>query len=84
MGENHVQMGVSAGNLLAGDAPPQLVRQLLEARLQAELSHRSPHGVSETEVQRDWDLLQKSMAQGGQPLAVHTAQRSESLRGNQQ
>jgi len=32
-----MQIGVSAGNILTGGAPPQLVRQLLEARLQSEL-----------------------------------------------
>jgi hypothetical protein len=60
--ENRVEVGLAPGNVLQSDAPPQLVRQLLEARLQAELSRRASHGISETEVARDWELLQKSIA----------------------
>jgi hypothetical protein len=67
LGERVVQIGISADNILNGDAPPQLVRQLLEARLQSELSNRTPHGLSENEVARDWELLQKSMPNLGPP-----------------
>jgi hypothetical protein len=38
------------------------VSQLLEARLQSELRRRSARDISETEVERDWQLLQTSMA----------------------
>jgi hypothetical protein len=60
--ENPVEVGLAPGNVLESDAPPELVRQLLAARLQAELSRRSSHGISETEVARDWEMLQKSIA----------------------
>ena len=69
MGERVVQIGISADNVLNGDAPPQLVRQLLEARLKSELSSRTPHGLSENEVARDWELLQKSMPISDAPPA---------------
>ena len=36
-GDSLVQIGMAADNLLNGNASPQLVRQLLEARLQSEL-----------------------------------------------
>ena len=79
-----VQVGNSAKNILNGQAPPQLVRQLLEARLESELNRRSPHAISESEVERDWDLLQKSMADGGDDgLSAHLTQRSVNSRGNQ-
>ena len=74
-GEDEIQIGVSAANVLNGDAPPQLVRQLLEARLQAELSGRSRHGISETEVEHDWQLLQRSISEVYAPQLVRTAQR---------
>lgn len=61
VGEHWVQVGDSAGNILAGNAPPQLVRQLLEARLHSELSGRSAHSITEMEVARDWKLLQQTM-----------------------
>jgi len=84
VGEDFVQVGVSADNILNGNAPPQLVRQLLEARLESELRHSSPHGISETEVTRDWKLLEKTLDESQSPLAARTAQRAEGFRGNRQ
>ncbi len=79
VGENLVQVGLSADNILSGDAPPQLVRQLLEARLESELRRSSPHGITETEITRDWKLLQKSMGESDSSLAF----RSVNTRGTQ-
>jgi hypothetical protein len=81
VGENWVQVGDSAENVFAGNAPPQLVRQLLEARLQSELSHRSPQGVTETEVARDWQLLQQTLPENVSSLSARS---SQGLRGNRQ
>lgn len=61
VGDTTVRVGASAGNILDGNAPPQLVRQLLEARLRAELRRKSPLGISETEVARDWKMLQQTL-----------------------
>ncbi len=77
IGESSVQVGVSAANVLNGDAPPELVSQLLEARLQSELRKSAPL-ISEAEVSRDWLLLQKTISARDAPIVV----RSESLRGN--
>jgi hypothetical protein len=82
VGESRVQIGVSADNILSGNAPPELERQLLAARLQAELRRGSSRGISETEVARDWELLQKTMAEGDS-LSIRLAIRSENVRGNQ-
>src|SRR5437762_13049797 len=71
------QVGVTAENTLQSDAPPQLVRQLLEARLQAELSRRASHGISETEVARDWKLLQKSIAASESRVAAEVSRGSQ-------
>jgi len=81
VGESRVQIGVSADNVLSGSAPPELERQLLAARLQAVLRRGSPRGISETEVARDWELLQKTMAEGDS-LSIRLALRSENVRGN--
>jgi len=81
VGEQVVKVGASADNVLAGKTPPELVRQLLEARLQSELNNRSPRGITETEVARDWKLLQESMGAAD----THTSSRlsrSETIRGN--
>jgi hypothetical protein len=79
--ESRVQIGVAADNVLNSNAPPQLLRQLLEARLQAELRRKPSQRISETEVARDWKLLQKAMGEIDTPLTARSAQRSE-VRGN--
>jgi hypothetical protein len=80
VGDSTVQIGVAADNVLKGNAPPQLVRHLLEARLQSELRRRSSQGISESEVDRDWKLLQQTVAES--PLATRSTPRLENVRGN--
>jgi hypothetical protein len=77
-----VQIGVAADNVRSGNAPPEMVRQLLAARLQSELRGGSPKGLSEEEVARDWSLLQKTMAENDSRFAARSAPRSETIRGN--
>jgi hypothetical protein len=72
VGSSFVQIGISADNVLNGSAPPQLVRQLLEARLESELHRRSPHGISESEVARDWQLLQRTVPAADSPLTARS------------
>ena len=55
-----IRVGAAAENVLNGSAPPQLVREILEARLQSELRHSTPRGLSRGEVTRDWNLLQQA------------------------
>jgi hypothetical protein len=81
VGDSIVQIGVAADNVSNGNAPPQLVRQLLEARLQSELRRRSAQGISETEMDRDWKLLQQTVTDS--PLATRSVPHSVNIRGNQ-
>jgi hypothetical protein len=93
MEDGVVEVGAAADNVLNGNAPPQLVSQLLEARLQSELRRRSAQDISETEVERDWQLLQKSVAvektykiekeKKDSSLAASPVRHSESIGGNQ-
>jgi len=83
VGNNLVQIGASAGNVLNGSAPPQIVRQLLEARLQSELRRGSPNSISGSEIERDWKLLQQTVADSDPGLTARSAQRPEPIRGNQ-
>jgi len=62
VGEQQVRVGASTGNVLSSDAPPQLVQQLLEARLQMELRRKTQPHITESGVVRDWRLLQQAMA----------------------
>jgi hypothetical protein len=62
-GDQPVQIGASAGNVLSDTATPQLAQQIIAARLQSELRHAPPHGISQADVRRDWNLLQQAMPQ---------------------
>jgi hypothetical protein len=85
LGENLVRVGDSAENILSGDAPPELLRQLLEARLESELLGKSSHGISETQIDRDWKLLQQTIGEIDSSLTARTNPRSDvrDVRGNQ-
>jgi hypothetical protein len=80
VGNSIVQIGVAADNVMDGNAPPQLASQLLEARLQSELRNKSSQGLTENEVDRDWKLLQKTVAES--PLTAHSAQHLENVLGS--
>src|ERR1700728_2200596 len=69
VGEQLVNLGVSAENILSSGAPSQLVRELLEARLETELSKKTSRTVSEKELARDWQLLQEATSVGRKELA---------------
>lgn len=83
VGDNYVRVGVSAGNIMTGNTPPELVRQLLEARLGSELHHPLPHSISESQVERDWTLLQKAASESDSSLTARSASSAE-FHGNQQ
>jgi hypothetical protein len=61
VGEEVMSVGVSGSNILSEEAPQPLTQELLEARLRAELRRGKPPKASESDVTRDWDLLQKAM-----------------------
>ena len=81
VGESRLQIGLAADNVLDGNAPPQLVRQLLEARLQSELRSRRSLGVTETQIARDWDLLYKTLGESD-PASAARSPRSENVLAN--
>lgn len=69
LGERVVRVGVSADNILSSGAPPQVMQELLEARLEAELRPKAASTVSERELARDWQLLQQARNVEGRELA---------------
>ena len=83
VGEKFVRVGASASNIMNGNASPDLVRQLLEARLGSELRHPSPHSISESEVERDWSLLQRAVSERDSRLASRAAS-LDAIHGNRQ
>jgi hypothetical protein len=63
MDDKTVSMGATATNILTSNAPPKLVEELLLARLQAELRQKPANRLLQSEVERDWGLLQQAMTQ---------------------
>jgi hypothetical protein len=74
-GDEVVTVGVTGSNIFANNDAAESVteqgaepiaeafaQQLLEARLRAELRRGSPPKVSESDITRDWNLLQKAKA----------------------
>ena len=57
-GEEVLNVGISQGNVFSDQASEPFTRELLEARLRAELKRGVPK-ASESDVTRDWDVLQK-------------------------
>jgi hypothetical protein len=92
VGDAPVQVGVSANNILMGNASPAVVRQLLAVRLQSVL-HGKSSSISESEVTRDMKLLEQSMAARSAPketiadsnphFVTHSGPPTESGNGNQ-
>ena len=69
VGDRLVKVGVSADNILDSNAPSQLVQELLEARLERELSRKTASAVSGKELFRDWKLLQQARNVEGKEMA---------------
>ena len=69
VGERLVSVGISADNIFSSGAPSQLVRELIEARLEAELRRTATPTVSERDFARDWKLLQRARNVEGKELA---------------
>jgi hypothetical protein len=69
VGERLVSVGISADNIFRSSAPSQLVRELIEARLEAELRRTATPTVSERAFARDWKLLQQARNVEGKELA---------------
>ena len=59
------RVGITVKNVLAIDAPPQLIQTLLVARLQAELQKSSVRKVSGAQIDRDLRLLRQAMEEDG-------------------
>jgi len=77
-----VRIGVAADNVLNSNGPPQLTRELLEARLQSELRGKAPRRISESEMSRDWALLQQALGASDSDLTARSGQQTNEARGN--
>jgi hypothetical protein len=71
-GDEVVSVGVASSNIMDNAAGDRLIQELLEARLHAELRRGGSPKVSESDVERDWNLLQQSR---GNPEAMTSMRR---------
>lgn len=55
-----VRVGTTSENVVELNTPPQLIRELLVARLQSELRHSPRNGISRASIARDWLMLQQA------------------------
>jgi len=76
-----IRVGVSEENILNGTAPPQFAREMLEARLQSELRPKASREITEAEVARDWNLLQRVLSANDSALTARSSA-AESFSGN--
>ncbi len=72
VGDEEVSLGVAESNLFSAESSGRFVQQLLEARLLEELRRGNPPKVSESDVEKDWALLQKAMDTPENQVATRT------------
>ncbi|HUD65437.1 MAG TPA: hypothetical protein VMQ17_12700 [Candidatus Sulfotelmatobacter sp.] len=61
IGPEVVNVGASAKNIFAINAPSQFIEALLTARLQSELQKSSPGKVADRQIRRDLPLRQRGV-----------------------
>lgn len=73
IGEEAVNVGVARDNIFSTESSGRFAQQILEARLQEELRRGNPPKVSESDVERDWKLLQKARNVPDDQLATRSS-----------
>ena len=68
-GDETEDFGIAAANVFGAEYSGRFVQELLEARLYEELRKGNPAKVSETDVERDWKLLQRTLNAGNDQVA---------------
>ena len=70
-GDRWFAVGLTRDTVLNSDAPPEVVQQLLVARLREQLKDGRAPRTSDAEVRRDWKLLKSAFSAGADELAAH-------------
>jgi hypothetical protein len=73
IGEESVNMGVAQGNIFSTESSRGFAQQLLKARLQEELRRGNPPKVSESDIENDWNLLEKALNASDNQFASRSA-----------
>jgi hypothetical protein len=72
-GEEVVSVGISRSNILDNHTADRFTQQFLEARLHTQLRRGSSPKASESDIARDWDLLQKSRNVPGPEASIRSS-----------
>jgi hypothetical protein len=82
-GDGFVEVGITRENVLSSDAPPEVMQELLVARLREQLrGGRSPR-TSVPELKRDWKLLEAAFSENSNDTVARrkSASDRETLEG---
>jgi len=72
VGEEVLSVGVAGSNISADDTSEPFTQGFLEARLRDELRKGNPPKASESDVTRDWTLLQRALGVSDEEVAAHS------------
>jgi hypothetical protein len=80
-GEEIVEVGITRGNVLNGDAPRSVVQDLLVARMREQLRSGHAPKTTEPQIRQDWKLLsaafeERTVTAGG-PQATSSSEIAE-------
>jgi hypothetical protein len=81
-GDKVIAVGITGDNVLASEAPPEVVQELLVARLREQLKNGRAPKTSEAEVRSDWKLLKTAFANGADNVAAHNRISGDDLPGS--
>jgi hypothetical protein len=70
-GDAFVEVGITRENVLSSDAPPEVMQELLVARLREQLRGGRSAKTSEPELKRDWKLLEAAFSENSNDTAAH-------------
>jgi hypothetical protein len=80
-GDALVDVGITRENVLSSDAPPEIMQELLVARLREQLrGGRSPK-TSEPELRKDWKLLEAAFSEDSEEAALRRKAAADALEG---
>jgi hypothetical protein len=69
-GDGVIEAGITRGDILSGDAPPEIMQELLVVRLREQLRGGRAAKTSEPELQKDWKLLEAAFSEDAEGAAV--------------
>jgi hypothetical protein len=72
IGDERLNVGIVAANVLGTNSSTVLAKQILEARLQEELRRGNPPKSSYSDVKQDWTLMQQARNASGEQVAIGT------------